>query len=151
MSADWTTCRVVRDADGYLWGPARGGWIHLDRLSVATHTADEVDAKFGPLTPVLDADGLPVGPRRLRRPAPPARPRRPAHRRTRRDGRPRTSGGIVSTIGDLTAAHIGAATLGSAEPNRDAWRGYCTRGPCAAEDGHAGTCAEASGWIVADI
>ena len=36
----------------------------------------------------------------------------------------------MSTIGDLTAA----------------WRGYCTRGPCAAEDGHAGTCAEASGW-----
>ena len=60
MTADWTTCRVVRDADGYLWGPARGGWMHLDRLSVATHTADEVAAKFGPLTPVLDADGLPV-------------------------------------------------------------------------------------------
>ena len=38
----------------------------------------------------------------------------------------------MSTIGDLTAAHT--------------WRGYCTRGPCAAEDGHAGTCAEASGW-----
>ena len=36
--------------------------------------------------------------------------------------------------------------LESAEPNRDAWRGYCTRGVCAAEDGHAGTCAEASGW-----
>ena len=60
MSADWTTCRVVRDADGYLWGPARGGWMHLDRLSVAPHAADEVAAKFGPLTPVLDADGLPV-------------------------------------------------------------------------------------------
>ena len=38
----------------------------------------------------------------------------------------------MSTIGDLTAAHT--------------WRGYCTRGPCAAEDGHTGTCAEASGW-----
>ncbi len=24
---------------------------------------------------------------------------------------------------------------------------YCNIGPCAAFDGHAGTCAEASGWI----
>ena len=27
-----------------------------------------------------------------------------------------------------------------------AWRGRCDRGPCQAERGHEGTCAEASGW-----
>ena len=44
------------------------------------------------------------------------------------------------------AAHDALVALVEAESDPDAWRGYCTRGPCAAEDGHAGTCAEASGW-----
>ena len=44
------------------------------------------------------------------------------------------------------AAHDALVALVEAErPDPDAWS-YCTRGPCAAEDGHAGTCAEASGW-----
>ena len=58
-------------------------------------------------------------------------------------------------LGDLASAtpctvdtHVldAVAALESAEPAPDAWRGCCTRGVCAAEDGHAGTCAEASGW-----
>ena len=36
------------------------------------------------------------------------------------------------------AAHDALVALVEAESNRDAWRGYCTRGVCAAEDGHAG-------------
>ena len=57
---DWTTARVVRDRAGHaiavagitamhLTGPRAGIRIHADRLP-----------EFGPLTPVLDADGLPV-------------------------------------------------------------------------------------------
>jgi len=30
------------------------------------------------------------------------------------------------------------------------WQGPCDRGPCAANDGHDGTCAEASGWAAGD-
>ena len=81
MSADWTTCRVVRDDDGRLWG--RDSWTTdaCLRRWVQVGTEREVDGcyegdmarRYGPLTPVLDADGLPV----------------------------------VTTVGDLTARHIG--------------------------------------------
>ena len=60
---DWTTCRVVRDRDGDLW--FRG--CDSDDLCTANTnypdiflTTDEVLTVFGPLAPVLDADGLPV-------------------------------------------------------------------------------------------
>ena len=74
---DWTTCRVVRDRNGDLWGPARGGWMRLDRPAVGGCASTgprwpHAACKFGPLTPVLDADGLPV----------------------------------VTTVGELTARHI---------------------------------------------
>lgn len=60
MTADWTSGLVVRDRAGHavavvgviamhLTGPRAGVWVHAARL-----------AEFGPLTPVLDADGLPV-------------------------------------------------------------------------------------------
>ena len=71
MTADWTVCRdraghlLVATEIGtamHLTGPRAGIRIHVDRLD-----------EFGPLVPVLDADGLPV----------------------------------VTTVGDLTARHIG--------------------------------------------
>ena len=59
MSADWTTCLVVRDRDGDLWawGAIRARWMRLELYAEAT--ADQL-AAYGPLTPVLDADGLPT-------------------------------------------------------------------------------------------
>lgn len=73
MSADWTTDRVVRDGKGRLWtGDGRifawsvGEWLSEEAAAAYEHA-------LGPLTPVLDADGLPV----------------------------------VTTVGDLTARHIG--------------------------------------------
>ena len=48
---DWTTCRVVRDRDGDLWFR---GCDSDDLWTANTLTV------FGPLAPVLDADGLPV-------------------------------------------------------------------------------------------
>ena len=62
MSADWTTCRVVRDRDGDLWGRERGGWNLItsgDTESWAP-SDDFLADHYSPLTPVLDADGLPV-------------------------------------------------------------------------------------------
>ena len=57
---DWTTCRVVRGRDCKLW--VRG--CDSDDLCTANTnypdvflTTDEVLTVFGPLTPVLDADG----------------------------------------------------------------------------------------------
>ena len=54
---DWTTCRVVRDRDGDLWFRIRGNmWFDGDvRIG-----SEGLGSKYGPLTPVLDADGLPV-------------------------------------------------------------------------------------------
>ena len=54
---DWTTCRVVRDRDGELWFRIRGDmWFDGDvRIG-----SEGLGSNYGPLTPVLDADGLPV-------------------------------------------------------------------------------------------
>ena len=61
MSADWTTCRVVRDRDGDLWGHDDVGWRLLGEESFLLRLlSTEALATLGPLTPVLDADGLPV-------------------------------------------------------------------------------------------
>ena len=60
MSADWMTCRVVRDGKGRLRtddGPIRG--LVGDGL-VSAESAAAYEHMLGPLTPVLDADGLPV-------------------------------------------------------------------------------------------
>ena len=56
MSADWTTCRVVRDRAGDLWFRIRGDmWFDGD-----VRIGSEGLGGYGPITPVLDADGLPV-------------------------------------------------------------------------------------------
>ena len=54
---DWTTCRVVRDRAGDLWFRIRGDmWFDGDvRIG-----SEGLGRNYGPLTPVLDADGLPV-------------------------------------------------------------------------------------------
>ena len=56
---DWKTCSVVRDRDGDLWVRSTdehwgfpGEYYPL--------LADDLESYYGPLTPVLDADGLPV-------------------------------------------------------------------------------------------
>ena len=56
MSADWTTCRVVRDRDGDLWTYFAGMWWYSPETAFPTGKLE----RFGPLTPVLDAEGLPV-------------------------------------------------------------------------------------------
>ena len=58
--ADWTTCRVARGRDGRLW--MRYGtrsWESEDPGEQDTNTAG-LGSNYGPITPVLDADGLPV-------------------------------------------------------------------------------------------
>ena len=77
MTADWTTCRVVRDRDDLLWTNAydetladSGGWW---ASVIGSHTGEALESWRGPLTPVLDADGQPM----------------------------------VTTVGDLTARHVG--------------------------------------------
>ena len=60
---DWSTARVVRDRDGDL--RFRGCdsddlWTANTNYPDVFLTADELHTAFGPLTPVLDADGLPV-------------------------------------------------------------------------------------------
>ena len=58
--SDWTTARVVRDGKGRLRtddGPIRG--LVGDGL-VSAESAAAYEHMLGPLTPVLDADGLPV-------------------------------------------------------------------------------------------
>ena len=60
---DWTTCRVVRDRDGDLWFRGCDSddlWTANTNCSDVFLATDEVLTVFGPLTPVLDADGLPV-------------------------------------------------------------------------------------------
>lgn len=64
MSApDWTTCRVVRDRSGEMWG--RGdlidGKARWFRFLDGEHYLTPALGRFhGPLDPVLDAAGLPV-------------------------------------------------------------------------------------------
>ena len=60
---DWTTCRVVRDRDGDLWFRGCDSddlWTANTNYPDVFLTADEVHTAFGPITPVLDADGLPL-------------------------------------------------------------------------------------------
>ena len=60
---DWTTCRVVRDRDGDLWFRGCDSddlWTANTNYPDVFLTTDEVVTVFGPLMPVLDADGLPV-------------------------------------------------------------------------------------------
>lgn len=61
MSADWTTCRVVRDHDGDLWSREGQGW---NLVTFTSHSwcpdSEFLVGSFGPIAPVLDADGLPV-------------------------------------------------------------------------------------------
>ena len=60
---DWTTCRVVRDRDGDLWFRGCDSddlWTANTNYPDVFLTADELHTAFGGLTPVLDADGLPV-------------------------------------------------------------------------------------------
>ena len=59
----WTTCRVVRDRDGDLWFRGCDSddlWTANTNYPDIFLTTDEVLTVFGPLAPVLDADGLPV-------------------------------------------------------------------------------------------
>ena len=63
MSADWTTCRVVRDRAGDLWFRGCDSddlWTANTNYPDIFLTTDEVLTVFGPLAPVLNADGLPV-------------------------------------------------------------------------------------------
>lgn len=60
MSADWTTCRVVRDREDRLWtGDGR-----IFAASIGDGLSEEAAAAYehalGPLTPVLGTDGHPV-------------------------------------------------------------------------------------------
>ena len=60
---DWTTCRVVRDRDGELWFRGCDSddlWTANTNYPDVFLTTDEVLTVFGPLAPVLNADGLPV-------------------------------------------------------------------------------------------
>ena len=60
---DWTTCRVVRDRDGDLWFRGCDSddlWTANTNYPDVFLTTDEVLTVFGPLAPVLNADGLPV-------------------------------------------------------------------------------------------
>ena len=60
---DWTTARVVRDRDGDLWFRGCDSddlWTANTNYPDVFLTTDEVLTVFGPLAPVLDADGLPV-------------------------------------------------------------------------------------------
>ena len=65
---DWTTCRVVRDRDGDLWGrntawtePSWRRWVKLGGYWEEDGCFQiHMECRHGPLTPVLDADGLPV-------------------------------------------------------------------------------------------
>ena len=60
---DWTTCRVVRDRDGDLWFRGCDSddlWTANTNYPDVFLAADELHTAFGPLTPVLDAEGLPV-------------------------------------------------------------------------------------------
>ena len=61
--SDWTTARVVRDCYGDLWGSEDdnpGAWTRLGCDWMNAEPERELERDCGPLTPVLDADGLPV-------------------------------------------------------------------------------------------
>ena len=61
--ADWTTCRVVRDRDGELWFRGCDSddlWTANTNYPDVFLGPDDVVTVFGPLMPILDADGQPV-------------------------------------------------------------------------------------------
>lgn len=68
VKSDWTTARVVRDRDGRLWGRDATTFDSFARRWVRVGSDRESDGcyeesmarRYGPLVPVLDADGLPV-------------------------------------------------------------------------------------------
>lgn len=67
---DWTTARVVRDGENRLWGrdpwapddPHQRRWIQIGSAGWGGDGCyeDGMERRFGPLAPVLDADGQPV-------------------------------------------------------------------------------------------
>ena len=67
---DWRECLVVRDRENTLWGrdpwttddPHQRRWIAVGSAGLGADGCyeDEIERRFGPITPVLDADGLPV-------------------------------------------------------------------------------------------
>ena len=64
---DWRSYSVVQDKDGDLWGAPNsaalsGRWNRIGSAPLKLRAAwsDELETAYGPLTPVLDADGLPV-------------------------------------------------------------------------------------------
>ena len=67
---DWRECLVVRDRENTLWGrdpwttddPHQRRWIAVGSAGLGADGCyeDEIERRHGPLTPVLDADGLPV-------------------------------------------------------------------------------------------
>ena len=61
--SDWTTARVVRDCYGDLWGSDAdnpGAWTRLGCDWADAEPERELERDCGPLTPILNADGLPV-------------------------------------------------------------------------------------------
>ena len=77
MSADWATCRVVRQEDAGLFFRTEDALVNAGGPTWRAQDGEPWTTRdlceLLPLTPVLDADGLPV----------------------------------VTTVGDLTARHIG--------------------------------------------
>ena len=53
--SDWRECRVVRDKDGGMWVGNGGAWISWEEPEAVSD--DWLRRYYGPLTPVLDADG----------------------------------------------------------------------------------------------
>ena len=53
--SDWRECRVVRDKDGGIWVGNGGAWISWEEPEAVSD--DWLRRYYGPLTPVLDADG----------------------------------------------------------------------------------------------
>ena len=67
---DWRECLVVRDRENTLWGrdpwttddPHQRRWIAVGSAGLGADGCyeDEMERRYSPITPVLDADGLPV-------------------------------------------------------------------------------------------
>ena len=67
---DWRECLVVRDRENTLWGrdpwttddPHQRRWIQIGSAGLGADGCyeDEMERRYGPITPVLDAEGLPV-------------------------------------------------------------------------------------------
>ena len=56
---DWRSCSAVRDRDDDLWVRSTGAhWGFPGEYYPLL--ADDLESYYGPITPVLDADGLPV-------------------------------------------------------------------------------------------